>query len=156
MKLFIFNIVFLTSIFFSLDCLGFPAKVTRVVDGDSIIIIAEDSSVIKVRLTGIDTPELKQEFGTESKKALEDKVLNKMVYIDGDKKDRYGRLIANIKIGSRWINKELIEEGYAWHYKQYSKDQELTEAELHAKKLAIGLWTSDNPIPPWEYRKLKK
>ncbi|HBO87845.1 MAG TPA: nuclease, partial [Verrucomicrobia bacterium] len=60
---------------------------------------------------------------------------------------------ADIKIGSRWINKELIEEGYAWHYKQYSKDQVFAVAESNAKKEAKGLWISHNPVPPWEYRK---
>ena len=66
---------------------------------------------------------------------------------------RYGRLVADIKIGSRWINKELIEEGYAWHYKRYSKDLELAESELNAKKEAKGLWIAHNPVPPWEYRR---
>ena len=136
----------------SLTSSAFEAIVTAVTDGDTIKIEYQNKT-IKVRLAGIDTPELRQEFGPESKKALEDKVLNKTVYIDGDKKDRYGRLIADIKIGSRWINKELVEDGYAWHYKQYSRDQELAESELNAKKEAKGLWISHNPVPPWEYRK---
>ena len=139
----------------SLTSSAFQAKVTAVTDGDTVKIEYENKT-IKVRLAGIDTPELKQEFGLEAKKALEEKVLNKTVYIDGDKKDRYGRLITDLKIGSRWINKELVEEGYAWHYKQYSKDQELAESELNAKKEAKGLWISHNPVPPWSYRRLEK
>ena len=139
----------------SLTSSAFQAKVTAVTDGDTVKIEYENK-IIKVRLAGIDTPELKQEFGLEAKKALEERVLNKKVYIDGDKKDRYGRLIADIKIGSRWINKELIGEGYAWHYKQYSKNQELTESESNAKKEAKGLWISHNPVPPWSYRRLEK
>ena len=138
----------------SLTSSAFQAKVTAVTDGDTVKIEYENK-IIKVRLAGIDTPELKQEFGLEAKKALEERVLNKKVYIDGDKKDRYGRLIADIKIGSRWVNKELVEEGYAWHYKQYSKDPELVESESNAKKEAKGLWISHNPVPPWEYRKIK-
>jgi endonuclease YncB( thermonuclease family) len=136
----------------SLTSSAFEAIVTAVTDGDTVKIEYQNKT-IKVRLAGIDTPELKQEFGLESKKALEEKVLNKKVYIDGDKKDRYGRLIADLKIGSRWINKELVEEGYAWHYKQYSKDQVLAVAESNAKKEAKGLWISHNPMPPWEYRR---
>ena len=139
----------------SLTSAAFEAIVTAVTDGDTVKIEYENKT-IKVRLAGIDTPELKQEFGLEAKKALEEKVLNKTVYIDGDKKDRYGRLITDLKIGSRWINKELVEEGYAWHYKQYSKDQELAESELNAKKEAKGLWISHNPVPPWSYRRLEK
>ena len=136
----------------SLSSSAFEAIVTAVTDGDTVKIEYQNKT-IKVRLAGIDTPELKQEFGTESKRALEDKVLNKMVYIDGEKEDRYGRLIADLRIGSRWINIELIEEGYAWHYKQYSKNTDLAKAESSAKKEAKGLWVSHNPIPPWEYRR---
>ncbi len=147
--------IFLLLIGISFSSYGFNAFVTHISDGDTIKIEYQNKT-IKVRLAGIDTPELKQEFGQESKKALEEKVLNKWVFIVGEEKDRYGRLIADIKIGSRWVNKELVEEGYAWHYKQYSKDRELAESELNAKKEAKGLWTADNPIPPWEYRRIKK
>ena len=139
----------------SLFSYGFEAIVTDVTDGDTIK-IEHQNKQIKVRLAGIDTPELKQVFGLESKKALEQKVLYKKVFIDGEKEDRYGRLIADIKIGSRWINKELVEEGYAWHYKQYSKNQELANAELKAKKSFKGLWKDDDPISPWNYRKINK
>jgi endonuclease YncB( thermonuclease family) len=136
----------------SLTSSAFEAIVTAVTDGDTVKIEYQNKT-IKVRLAGIDTPELKQEFGQESKKALEEKVLNKWVFIIGEEKDRYGRLIADLKIESRWINKELVEEGYAWHYKQYSEDKELAHAEKKAKKLSRGIWSSNNPIPPWIYRR---
>ena len=148
------NYILLILLGISLTSSAFEAIVTAVTDGDTVKIEYQNKT-IKVRLAGIDTPELTQEFGLEAKKALEEKVLKKKVYIDGDKKDRYGRLIADLKIGSRWINKELVEEGYAWHYKQYSKDLELAESELNAKKEEKGLWISRNPIPPWSYRRLE-
>ena len=137
---------------FSLFSYGFEAIVTDVTDGDTIKIEYQNEQ-IKVRLAGIDAPELKQAFGLESKKALEKKVLNKRVFVDGEKKDRYGRLIADIKIGPRWINKELVKEGLAWHYKQYSDVNQLNTAEKEAKQLSRGIWSSNNPTPPWIYRK---
>ena len=146
------NYILLILLGISLTSSAFEAIVTAVTDGDTVKIEYQNKT-IKVRLAGIDTPELTQEFGLEAKKALEEKVLKKKVYIDGDKKDRYGRLIADLKIGSRWINKELVEEGYAWHYKQYSKNSDLAKAESSAKKEAKGLWAYHNPIPPWEYRR---
>ncbi len=157
MKSFLRIITILMAIYllFYLPLKAQETVVTNVIDGDTIKIEYQNKT-LKVRLAGIDTPELKQEFGLEAKKALEEKVLNKKVYIDGYKKDRYGRLIADLRIGPRWINKELVDEGYAWHYKQYSKNQELTESESNAKKEAKGLWISHNPIPPWEYRRIKK
>ena len=41
----------------------------------------------------------------------------------------------------------------AWHYKQYSKDQELASAEVEARKKRLGLWAEKSPIAPWEWRK---
>ena len=46
----------------------------------------------------------------------------------------------------------MDKEGWAWHYKQYSNDEKLADAESYAKKLRRGLWSDPNPIPPWEYR----
>src|SRR5262249_27668736 len=58
-------------------------------------------------------------------------------------------------LGERWINKELVEEGFAWHYVQYSKDKELAKAEKAAKERMKGLWADPSPIPPWDFRKGK-
>jgi micrococcal nuclease len=58
------------------------------------------------------------------------------------------------------LNEELLKNGYAWHYKQYSKDSfyrdvfEGLEAEARRKK--VGLWAGLNPQAPWEYRKDKR
>jgi len=50
----------------------------------------------------------------------------------------------------------MVAEGYAWHYKQYSKDADLVKAEKEAREAKKGLWADPNPVPPWEYRKGKK
>ena len=83
-------------------------------------------------------------------------ILNKAVSIEGNEIDSYGRQLADVKIGDRWINRELVEEGLAWHYKYYSDDKQLADAEMEAKKELRGLWNTDQPIPPWEYRKTTK
>jgi len=48
-----------------------------------------------------------------------------------------------------------VREGFAWHYKKYSSDTALANAEIQAKKEGRGLWKDQSPIPPWEWRKLK-
>ncbi len=68
-------------------------------------------------------------------------------------KDRYGRTLGDIYLGERWINLEMVSEGYAWHYKAYSKDKKLAAAEVVARKGKKGLWADSDPVPPWEYRK---
>lgn len=135
----------------AIQCNGFDAKVISVSDGDTIHVINQ-SLKIKVRLLGIDTPELKQIYGYKAKDILSEKILNKIVTIRGSSKDRYGRLIGDIFLNNRWINLELIKEGFAWHYKKYSDDIRLSEAEKEARDNGIGLWSQINPIAPWDYR----
>tara|TARA_A100000164_G_scaffold346504_1_gene347198 strand:- start:4 stop:453 length:450 start_codon:yes stop_codon:yes gene_type:complete len=139
-------------LFTSLQCNAFNAKVISVIDGDTIHVINQ-SLKITVRLSGIDTPELKQMYGNEAKDILSEKILNKIVTIKGISKDRYGRLIGDIFLNDRWINYELINEGIAWHYKKYSDDIKLSKAEKEARDNGIGIWSQINPIAPWNYRK---
>lgn len=49
----------------------------------------------------------------------------------------------------------MVQEGMAWHYKQYSKDEALAKAETEAKEKKRGLWADANPIPPWDFRRGK-
>src|SRR5262249_13534065 len=50
---------------------------------------------------------------------------------------------------------EMVQEGLAWHYKDFSKDKDLAKAEREARKDKKGLWIDPNPIPPWQFRKDK-
>lgn len=74
--------------------------------------------------------------------------------IHENKYDRYKRLIAEVILedGTN-LNKELIKQGLAWHFKKYSEDSEYAELEIEAKNNKIGLWSEENPISPWEWRK---
>lgn len=130
-------------------------KVVGVSDGDTITVLDAEKKTHKIRLQHIDTPERKQSFGTKAKQMLSDKVFGKEVRIERHSKDRYGRTIGVVYLGSRCINLEMVQEGWAWHYKQFSKSSEYAEAEKAAKKKKLGLWQDTNPIPPWEFRKKK-
>jgi hypothetical protein len=46
----------------------------------------------------------------------------------------------------------LVQAGFAWHYKQYSRDLVLAHAEVVARTQRTGLWNQPNPVPPWEFR----
>ena len=68
-------------------------------------------------------------------------------------KDRYGRLVGKIYLDDRYINRELVAEGYAWVYRQYMTDPMLLINEGAARLNDTGLWKDDDPIPPWDWRK---
>ena len=73
----------------------FNGKVSKVIDGDTIW-VRSDSTTIKVRLSYIDAPELKQIFGIQSKKYLTSLVLDKNVEIHSYRRDRYKRVIGEV------------------------------------------------------------
>lgn len=131
-------------------------KVVSVADGVTITILDADKVQHKSHLQGIDAPEKKQAFGTKSKERLTEKVAGKEVVVQWKEKDRYGRIVGDVHLGKQNINLEMVQDGLAWHYKQYSDSKELAEAEVAARKAKNGLWTDKEPQPPWEFRKAER
>lgn len=67
--------------------------------------------------------------------------------------DRYHREVGRIYLGERFINIEMVRDGFAWRYVQYDKQGEVTAAEADAREHQRGLWTDPHPVPPWEWAK---
>lgn len=126
-------------------------KVVGVTDGDTLTVL-DGSEPRKIRLEGIDAPESHQDFGTQAKKALSEKVFGKTVRVEWRANDKYGRALGHVFVDGHWINKDLAQEGWAWHYRQYSKSPVLAEAESKARAGHVGLWSAEDPTPPWEFR----
>ena len=125
-------------------------KVVSIHDGDTITVL-QDKQQVKVRLFGIDAPELKQPHGKKSKQFLSNLIAGKNVEVDENGKDRYKRTIGTIYLDGADINAQMVENGYAWAYRKFSK--KYTPQESQAKKQRLGLWRDKEPIPPWEWRK---
>ena len=115
----------------------------RVSDGDTITIAAEGRKE-KVRLIGIDAPELRQEGGPEARQYLAKRILNRRVKVEGETCDRYGRLLGTVY----HINLSLLREGHAWDYKAYSAGPAYTRAERAARAARRGLWAQQNAVAP--------
>ena len=128
-------------------------KVVSIADGDTITVLDADKQQHKIRLDGIDAPEKGQAFGTKSRQALSDKIGQRDVRITWTKQDRYGRTLGKVYLGERWINREMVADGMAWRYVQYSKAPELIKAETEAREAKRGLWADKTPVAPCEYRK---
>lgn len=131
-------------------------KVVAVIDGDSLTLQRPDETKITVRLEGIDAPEGKQAYGEKSKEALAALVLSKDVTVRKTGQDKGGRTLGIVLAGGEDINLQLVESGSAWHFKKYSKDKLLAEAEERARAGKKGLWAGEDVIAPWEYRARNK
>ena len=91
-------------------------KVTRVIDGDTFITNKGD----RVRLIGVDAPELPSLRGIESKMYLNELIHNKVVILErdeiSDNKDKYGRLLRYVYLDKKDVNLHMIKSRYAKPY----------------------------------------
>ncbi len=131
-------------------------KVTRIIDGDSILVTDAKMVEYEVQLEGIDAPEMQQDFGKESTEGLSKFLKDKSVRLTWKSKDNFDRLLAQVYVGDKHINMEMIKTGMAWHFKKYNKDEELAKAETEAREAKKGLWARESPMAPWDYRKENK
>jgi endonuclease YncB( thermonuclease family) len=131
----------------------YQAKVISITDGDTIILRADNTNV-KVRLAQIDAPELGQPWGQKSRQVLSGLVAGKTVSVTPTGQDRYGRAIANINLGERNINKDMVAKGAAWAYRDYLRDTHFLVLEADAHDQRIGLWalSEADRQAPWDYR----
>jgi micrococcal nuclease len=130
------------------------SKVIRVIDGDTVEL--EDGKTL--RYIGMDTPEIhhptkgKQCFGDEAKRHNEELVLNKEVTLEKDvnETDRYGRLLRYVWVDDILINKQLVEDGYAFarsYPPDIARQDELRKAEERARNEQRGLWSQCTIMP---------
>lgn len=127
--------------------------VTGVIDGNTIEVTTEEKEVYKLMLSGIDSPELSQEFGDEAKQYLEKLALKKDVSIEITGKDRKGNTLAIVLLKGRHdLRIELLREGLAWTAEK-DPNPELEVHRTFAQEKGIGLWKANNPTPPWTFRR---
>jgi len=124
------------------------AVVERVVDGDTFALEGGE----KVRLTGIDTPELHHPtkprgfYAEEARQAAQSLVEGRSVALvyDRDERDRYGRLLAYVLVGDVFVNARLLREGYARVMTvppNAAMEPLFKEMEAEARAHGRGIWS---------------
>lgn len=105
---------------------NYSAKVLRVVDGDTfdaVVDLGFDVSLnLRIRMAGINTPELKSKIVVERQKAqlakdfLTEKITGKDILLDSSGQDKYGRWIGVVHIGKENVNNTMVEKELAVKY----------------------------------------
>lgn len=132
--------------------LAWQGVVIDVSDGDTLV-VRHNGRRVKVRLAGIDAPEIGQPWASEAKRALSSLVANRRVSVDAETKDRYGRTVGHVSVAGRDVGEALIRAGHAWHFREYSRSTWLAALEARARAEGLGLWSaSREPVPPWDWR----
>ncbi len=153
----LFLLVFLSLTAFADTLTG---KVVKITDGDTLYVLDANYKEHKIRLAGIDAPERRQAYGLASRKHLLSIVAGKQVRVEYQKRDRYGRIVGKVLLDGIDVCLEQVKAGFAWHYKKYQHEQSAEDRELYAdaenqaREGRLGLWRENNPIPPWEHRRL--
>lgn len=128
-------------------------RVTAVHDGDTIT-VQTPRGPVRVRLVGIDCPERGQPFSARARRFTSELVLGRDVRIEEDGRDRYDRILGRVFVGPRDVNRALVEEGLAWRYERDGDgDPALADAERAARAARRGVWSTSNPVPPWQWRR---
>ena len=134
-------------------------SVVKVYDGDTFTLRTDDGETFRIRLHGIDAPEMKdsQPYCKASRNWLADMIANRTVTVDIKDTDRYGRYIGVVSTENiKDVNLEMLRAGMAWHYSHYDRTAAYAKAEKEARRLKKGLWRDGNPINPriWRNRNI--
>ena len=129
-------------------------KVIKVSDGDTITILTADNTQVKIRLSGVDCPESKQDFGTKARQFTSSFCFGKNVKVQVIGQDRYNRSLGIVFLeNGQCLNKALLVAGLAWHYKYFDQSEELAKLEQSARIKKIGVWSMKDAIAPWDFRR---
>ena len=137
-------------------------QAVKISDGDTLNVQKVENGkfvgeIVKIRMFGIDAPEKAQDYGIESKQALEKLVNGKTLEIEEKNRDRYGRTVAVVYVNGKNVNEEMVKNGNAWWYQEYDKkDTKMQAYQENAKKNKLGLFGKRGYVEPWIYRKEKK
>jgi len=130
-------------------------RVINVKDGDSFQLLDDNNKIHEIRLAHVDCPEKKQAFGRTAQIFTFNFVFGKYVTAYVESSDRYHRKISRVEVEGQELNKALIRNGYAWHFKKYSKSEIHAKAEIAARQEKTGLWVDAAAKAPWEFRRRK-
>ncbi|MBN1597834.1 MAG: thermonuclease family protein [Bacteroidales bacterium] len=128
----------------------FTGRIIQIIDGDAFLFQTDDST-FAVHMYGIDAPDIGQTFVDQTIAHMESYLWNDAEIMLKKDINQEG-ISAILFIDGTNINKELVKNGYAWYNKLHTNDAELARAEMHARENKLGLWISDSPTPPWDFR----
>ena len=127
-------------------------KVTKIIDGDTLVVRDAAKKRYTVRLAEIDAPEAKQPFYVESSRSLAEICHRKKAAVEWSERDEGQRYIGYVRCDGKDANAEQLKRGMAWASpKAMRPTSALYELEAYARLRRIGLWADDQPVAPWEF-----
>jgi micrococcal nuclease len=132
----------------------YQARVTRVHDGDTLWVKPLDGGRYrKLRLDGLDAPEICQDGGVASRDALAARVLEQTVTVSERAYDDYGRALVHISLAGDDVGGWLVSQGHAWSYRWRNSLGPYEAEENQARERRKGLFSDVQAEIPRSFRK---
>ncbi len=133
---------------------AWPGVVTHVSDGDTVWVQPlHGGEVHKVRLLGIDAPEICQNWGVQSREALRTVLLGQTVEVQGHHRDTYGRLLAQLSRQGYDVGAWMVAQGHAWSYSYQNFPGPYDALQMQAQSQRRGLFADPHALAPRWFRK---
>lgn len=128
--------------------------VIRVVDGDTLHVRPDAGGrPHKVRVAGMDAPEICQDGGRSARDALARRVLHRRVEVITRASDDYGRDVARVLRNGDDVALWMVTQGHAWSYRYRLDDGPYAAAQSQAHAARRGLFAHPNAELPRDFRK---
>lgn len=128
--------------------------VTRVSDGDTLWLRpVTGGKPVKVRIDGIDAPEICQAGGRAARKALTARVLGRQLGVRARGQDDYGRTIASLELEGGDVAGWMVSHGHAWSYGFGREGGPYAVQQAQAQAASRGLFADPAALAPRLFRK---
>jgi endonuclease YncB( thermonuclease family) len=130
------------------------AQVTYITDGDTLWVRPlAGGAPFKVRLEGLDAPEICQTWGPQSRVALQERLIRQSVVVVIHRYDDYGRAVAKIEFGGEDVAAWMVRQGHAWSYRYRRSRGPFAVQEAQARRARRGLFAEAAPQYPRDFRR---
>jgi micrococcal nuclease len=137
-------------------------RVVRVLDGDTYEVLTR-SQPVRVRLRGVDAPELSQPFGWETADSVTRLLGGQQVWLTRQGIDIYGRTLAGLRVvtparpGGVALDSLLVVRGWAWAWDPTRRVAGRVAEQASAQRAGLGLWKCGvgGVVPPHVWRGFK-
>lgn len=128
--------------------------VTYVSDGDTLWVRPDSGGEsVKIRIDGMDAPEICQAYGPTSRQALESLVLHQAVNVEVRRRDNYGRVLARVSWQRADVGEWMVRQGHGWSYRYRRDAGPYVAQEAQAKAAQRGLFADTLAQQPRDFRK---
>jgi len=132
----------------------FVGQVTYVTDGDTLWVQPDEGGTArKLRMTGMDAPEICQQGGTAARELLVQLALRQRVTVNIVSEDQWGRGLATVARDGKDLGAQMVRAGQAWSYGWRGRPGAYAAEEALARQTHQGVFVVAEPESPRDFRK---